>query len=100
MNEKITLNQAIEISRNELQQRGYKIGDMHVEADDTNSLWEEFSTAPGTTTLQSPHIVKMNLPEKQYWAIHFAPQKLMFGGDAWIFIDKNSGEIIGTLFGK
>lgn len=46
----------------------------------------------------------MKLAERSYWAIYFAPQptagSTIKGGDAYVFIDRVTGEVMGTLFGK
>ncbi len=46
----------------------------------------------------------MKLAERSYWAVYFAPQptagNTIKGGDAYVFVDRATGEIIGTLFGK
>ena len=99
MSKKTTLSQAIDISKKELTDKGFDVKNMNINGDEKNTAWQEFSSTPGSTTLQTPLVKKMDLGKKDYWAIYFAPRKQMLGGDAWVFIDKNSGETIGTIFG-
>ena len=37
---------------------------------------------------------------RNYQAIYFGPEEMQKGGDLWIFVDKESGEIINCVFGK
>lgn len=56
-------------------------------------IWEK---DPQTTPEKRyPYLVDRN-----YQAIYFVPKKMQLGGDLWVFIDKNSGEVISYVFGK
>ena len=40
------------------------------------------------------------LTGRNYQAVYFGPKVMMKGGDLWIFIDKNTGEVITYIRGK
>lgn len=95
----VTVEQAIEIGKLELKQRGYSIENMRVEADENNSSWQK-SITRDSSKLQKPIVKRLNLEEKKYWAIYYAPKDSQLGGDAWVFIDINTGEVIGVILGE
>lgn len=93
-----TLNEAKELSKRELKRRGYPVEDMRITADEKNTAWREFIADP--SVLQRQIVKRLNLEERNYWTIYFAPKKPMKGGDAWVFVDKNNGKIIGVILGE
>ncbi|MDO9399168.1 MAG: hypothetical protein Q7T79_00560 [bacterium] len=98
---KINLEKAIEIGEKELERIGYDYVPEHMRvlADDKNTEWEEFVKID-PLILQNERIKKMNLKRKNYWALYYAPKKLSLGGDAWVFVDRDNGEILGNILGK
>jgi hypothetical protein len=56
--------------------------------------------AKDPSILQSQIVRRLNLEEKKYWAIYYVPTAMGKGGDAWVFIDRNNGEVIGVILGK
>jgi len=95
----LTLDEAKEIGKRELKRRGYPVEDMRVEADEKNTAWQEF-VAKEPSILQRQIVKRLNLEEKNYWAIYYAPKEAYLGGDAWVFVDADNGEIIGVIFGE
>jgi len=95
----MTLDEAKEVGKRELKKRGYPVEDMRVEADEKNTAWQEF-IAKDPSILQRQIVKRMNLEDKNYWVIYYAPKKIQLGGDAWVFVDKNEGKIIGVILGE
>lgn len=95
----LDLNEAIEKSKEELNKRGYIVEDMRVQADQNNTVWKEF-VAGNPLVLQNEIVKRMKIEEKTYWVIYYGPKKLIPGGDVWVFVDANNGEIIGVILGK
>ena len=51
--------------------------------------------------LSSVTLKRLNLSEKNYWAIYFHPKdENTLGGDGWFFVDKDSGCLIGYFLGE
>lgn len=94
----ISLTEAINIGRLELKRVAYPYSQENtiVQADDFNSYWyKHVKSSPAV--LKTQHIKDMSLGSYKYWAIYYAPKK---GGDAFVFIDRANGEIIGILLGE
>jgi len=95
----MSLEEAKEKAEAELKKRGYPVEDMLVTADEKNTAWHEF-VAKDPSILQRENVKRMNLEGKSYWAIYYAPQKMMLGGDAWVFVDAKDGKILGVILGE
>ena len=50
--------------------------------------------------MESTPTLADKLGGKDYWAVYFGPRTPMMGGDLWVFIDKNDGDVIAHLRGK
>jgi len=37
---------------------------------------------------------------QDYWAVYYGPLKEQLGGDLWVFVDRQTGEVLGTIRGK
>lgn len=101
----VTLSEAIEIGKKELKKVGYPHWneELIVKADDNNTIWKEhISSSP--SVLENGDIKEMHLEEKEYWAIHYWPKKfvgtLTLGGDAFVFIDRSNGKVLGVRLGE
>ena len=95
----VTFDQAVEIGKTELEKRDYPIEDMCMEADENNSAWQKF-VAKDPSILQRQIVKRLNLEEKKYWVIYYAPKEMQLGGDAWVFVNINNGEVIGVILGE
>lgn len=98
----IKLPNAIEIGKKELKNIGYSFWDQELlaKADDNNSDWNNhIESSP--SILENEVIKKMDLANKEFWAVYFVPKNYSGkGGDAWVFIDRSTGKVIGYLLGK
>lgn len=95
----VTLEKAKEKGKGALKELGYDVENMRVRGDEDNRLWKEY-VAKTPSVMESTIIKPMRLEEKTYWAIHYGPIKRVRGGGAWVFVDVNTGEIIGILRGR
>lgn len=98
----ITSSEAIELAKNELKKRNpkYPVDEAKITSDDENNGWKEF-VSKNPAILNDSQIKNLNLDKKNYWAIYFAPKdEKTLGGDAWIFIDRDNGKIIGVILGQ
>lgn len=41
-----------------------------------------------------------DLDGRDYWAVYYSLLKMGLGGDLWIFVDRNSGEVIKVIRGE
>ncbi len=102
---KITKEQAIKIANKEAKRIGYDISRTKIEIDKNNTVWNGWSGSIHTnikgetlTALDANPEIKTKLKNKNFWAIYYHPEEHnVFGGDFFIFVDRNSGEIIYSL---
>lgn len=101
----LSLTQAVEIAKQELQQRRYPYANqpLLIKADETNSAWNlRINKFP--TVLNLPAVKEMNLDRQPYWAIYVAPaastNRVIKGGDAYVFIGRTNGQVLGVLLGR
>ena len=92
----------LSIAGKEAGRLGYDIKQMSVSFDSYNSKWNDYlGTVHGAQPKQGiPLSVKEKLENREYWAVYYAPLKMMPGGDLWIFVDRQTGEIITTILGQ
>ena len=86
----------IEIAKKAARDLGFDLKKMTMEADENNTKWKKefpsLENAPG-------HIGK-KVKDKKYWAVYFEPfppsdpNTVQLGGDLWVFIDANTGEVL------
>jgi hypothetical protein len=98
-----TIEQAIEVARQEAFRRHPNIRDLTFEADERNTRWQRYKTGIGKLSgdIQS---IEAKLSGREYWAVYAiektSPGQLRGGGDMYVFVDKASGKIIAVLEGR
>lgn len=98
----ITLVWATKLAEMELKKRNYpfSLEKYFIESNGKNTSWNEY-LASGPTGFRDKTLKDLKLENRNYWAIHFAPiDKNTLGGDAWVFVDRDNGSIIGTILGQ
>jgi hypothetical protein len=100
----ISKKKAVEISTGEANRLGYNTSLMNVTIDNNNTLWTKYSSSlnlsTGVSLLNEISEVKNRLKNRTFWAVHFGPKNIeQQGGDLWVFIDRNTGEVILYLKG-
>lgn len=111
--DKLTKEQITQIAIGKAQALGYKIEDMDIIYDEDNQKIKEHLTRRGVSTYNedtkawekdSPTTPEQEYPElkdKDYQSVYFGPRgEGIKGGDLWVFIDKNTGEVIKHIGGK
>lgn len=93
-NSDVKLEEAQEIAKRFIVKEGFNLDDFEVIADSNNSEWKEF-IENNPTVLEEEIMKGMSLERKKYWAIHFVQRELSPGGEPWVFINAENGEIIG-----
>ena len=92
-NMNIDREQAIKMANQFLSERKYDLNNKNINLDDSNSKWKEFSSNERFMASNIKTLSK--LEGKDYWAVNFYPkEKLILGGEAWVFVDKHNGEVI------
>ena len=82
----------------EAQRLGYDLSQMHVAYDEGNAQWEEYHTAhAGSGQAQE---VATSLTGHVYQAVYYQPEAEELGGDLWVFIDADTGEVLATIQGE
>jgi hypothetical protein len=98
----VSEREAIQIANREAVRLGYDVKKMSIEIDQNNSAWRS-ALASVDVLKMKPDLAK-RLQHRDYWAIHYAPnQKLgppVFGGELFVFVDKQTGDVIAHLMGQ
>ncbi len=92
----LTLDRAIITSGKKVEELGYNLDDLEVIANEQNLIWCQHRKNVSVDF----RLLDEELESRKYWAIYYRPKKSQFGGDLFIFIDKNTGEIIDYLRGQ
>jgi hypothetical protein len=95
----VSLEKAIELARTEAHRLGLDTTDMSFGADETNTRWRSYR--PYTPDLDEFRQLDAKLYNRQFFAVYGAPNPraggAVFGGDIFVFIDRDSGNIIAVL---
>jgi len=94
----ITKKMAIDIADKKIKELNYDIQTMEIYLDDGNSKWNNYLLASHIEKDQ-PELV-IPLKNRIYWAIYYAPRLHQYGGDLWVFVDKETGVIITVIQGE
>lgn len=94
----ISKKEVMEIANKEVARLKYNIEEMKIETDEENSHWKWYISK--TKLIEKNQELETKLKNRNFWAIYYEPKKNQLGGDLFIFIDKNTGEVIGLLMGQ
>src|SRR5262245_44952790 len=98
-----TIEQAIEVARQEAFRRHPTIRDLTFDADERNTRWQRYKTGIGAVSADIQSI-EVKLSGQEYWAAYAvektSPGYLRGGGDMYVFIDTASGKVIAVLEGR
>jgi hypothetical protein len=102
--DQVSLEQAIKIGLQELKRRSYRYGEEDLKAivDENNLSWKRYiKQVP--EILDRKDVREMKLDERPYWVVTFIrklpPNEISFGG-ATVFVDRETGKVLGVLFGE
>ena len=92
------LKEAIKISNAESVKVGGSVQNLLVNADATNSLWQENLKRVGEKYWEDAGVLQ-KLRDKNYWAIHYSSddpiKTAQYGGaGTWVFIDKDNNSVL------
>lgn len=94
-----TRGEILAIADAEAKRLGYDVDHMGVAFDVYNSLWHETATNRAPETASADLLRK--LEGRRYFAVYYSLMKEpMFGGGLFVFVDRASGDILGTLQDK
>lgn len=94
-----TRSDILAIADAEAKRLGYDVDHMGVAFDIYNSRWNELvgSTPPETASIG----LLKKLDGRRYFAVYYSLMKEpMKGGDLFVFIDRATSEVVGTLQGQ
>ena len=112
LSEDLSREGVLRIATDKAKELGYKLEEMNVTYDDGNKKIKEHLTRSGISTYNKktktweknlPTTPEKEYPElagRNYQAVYCAPKKMQLGGDLWVFIDKDTGEVIRYIRGK
>ncbi len=112
MKKELSKEKILEIAINRANELGFTLNQVTPYFDEGNKRLKEHSRNSGVSTYNekkeewvydAPSTPTKKYPEledRNYQAVYFAPKEMQLGGDLWIFIDKNTGEVISYVFGK
>jgi len=92
---KISKEIAVKIANEELLKQGFDVTQKDIIVDKDNTLWNTRYLSDDKFKESNQHIIK-KLKNKNYWAIYYTPKRPqgLLGGEAWVFVDKNTGDVI------
>ncbi|MDO8662671.1 MAG: hypothetical protein Q7K98_05575 [Candidatus Omnitrophota bacterium] len=99
---KIKYEDAIKISNNFLQSKGFDTQKTETILDPKNEKWVKYYSNNKLLIEYYSELLK-TLEDKNYWAIHYVPKKMtsiIKGGGAWVFIDVTTGKVISYFLEK
>lgn len=85
-------------ANHEAQRLGYDVSHMSVAYDDGNTQWEEHHVAHAGTP--QTHEVDQRLHGHVYQAVYYSPEADQLGGDLWVLIDAETGEVLAAVQGQ
>jgi hypothetical protein len=99
----ITLDHAVSIARRQAEELGYDLDQMGARYDEANTAWNEHVRRRSGFYDSLPDL-KSKLEARNYWAVHFGPKpgpdEGRLGGDVWVFVAKDNGDVLAYLRGK
>ncbi|MBI4717899.1 MAG: hypothetical protein HY763_08865 [Planctomycetes bacterium] len=94
---------ALPAARTQAEKLGYDLAALEPRCEDDNAAWQKYVAARPKLYDDIPDL-KAKLTDKPYWAVHFGPKpegpRPAKGGDLWVFVHKESGEVLTYLRGK
>jgi hypothetical protein len=95
----ITQKEILVFANKEAVRLGYDIGSMDVYLDRYNAEWNKLISNDPSYLECSPEL--RDKLKNGYWAVYYGPKNSpQKGGDLWIFVNPNTGEIIGRIGGE
>lgn len=110
--DKLTQDRILSISVAKAKGLGFDTGTMDITYDNNNeklkthlkrigvSVYDERTKTWVKDPPTSPEEEYPELKGKDYQAVYFGPKDTVLGGDLWIFVDKNTGEVLRTVAGQ
>ncbi len=96
-----TRSEILEVTDKEAQRLSYFIDEMSVSFDADNSVWQRhmkaYARLSGMTAIETK---LRQLNAQDYWAVYYGPLGEQRGGDLWVFVDRQTGDILGTIQGQ
>lgn len=99
----VSMPEVISIARTEAMRLGYDVGTMDIDADPGNSRWSRWIQNPEISAevrRMQPDLMR-RLAVTPYWAVYLAlrtpPGFARGGGALFVFVDKQTGSVIGAL---
>ncbi|HNX68773.1 MAG TPA: hypothetical protein PLL75_07810 [Candidatus Omnitrophota bacterium] len=102
----------IEIAKAKASAWKFKVETMTITYDDGNLELKKFLMREGVSQYDkqtgkwipvegtTPERWRPKLASRDFQAVYFAPKQQMKGGDFWVFVDRNTGEVIDVVGGK
>lgn len=102
MGDNISLQKAVEIGREALKKANYLSCNEELRyetADEGDKEWREY-----IESYLKEENINIDIKNKKYWVIWYSPKKWenspVLGGDATVYIDKHTGEVISVILGE
>ena len=112
-----TRSEVLAIADKEAKRLGYDTEHMGISFDAYNSQWDDYRRSLRRVQVQDKstgafqplsaeeqekqeHALLQHLENRGYLAVYYGPMERMLGGDLWVFIDRDTGEILKTIRGQ
>ena len=90
----------VEIANKTAKELGYNLSDMTISLDRDNSAWNKHISKGPFFEDEFGREIKKKLDNKKYWAVHYNPKRAQLGGDLFVFVDKETKEVITVIRGQ
>jgi hypothetical protein len=90
-----TKKKILSVSNAKIREMGYDLRNMTHQYDDGNRRWKKYIESLSGSDMDSTMAI---LQERDFQGIYYAPKgKSTFGGDVWVFVDRDTNEVITVL---
>ena len=90
----------VKIANETAKKMGYNLSDVTVVIDKDNSAWNNHISKGALVNSEYGQDVEKKLHDRKYWAVYYQPKRTQFGGDLFVFIDKETKKVITVLRGQ
>ncbi len=96
----IGYKKAVTIAQNRLTEENFDLDNSEVVIDPRNTIWNKNYLENENFTKHNKHLLEQ-LKDKEYWAIQYRTKSPnVFGGGAWVLVDKHEEKVILVFYSK
>lgn len=94
----ITVERVLKISNKKAVELGYDIDSLKTSTDAMNTAWQTYNSK--NIILKHNPELAAKLAGKKYFAVYYEPKEMQVGGDLWVFVETDTGDVIAYIVGE